>query len=414
VIITVFLTSYKVSSIMRVEVITHKSGEQIPILLDQDGLPIPTPNEFILGRRSLGTNTLVRNLRELCILYRWLENVQVDIWERIYSGKFFSEAEIKGGMIESLRKEQANNHKVKKLSVKPLTFNQRLMTVRQFLSWCCDVHLSGLALDDLSYERKREQQERLLRWLDSSFINAPPDNVKQRKGLSEAEAQYLTNLLNPDNSNVFGRDSAVRARNYVLTILMLNYGLRPGEALSLRVEDVEFGAISAIRILRRPQDPNDKRRPRPQIKRNGRVMPIDDPHFIKILDRYILQEREVLEAKSDKETDYLILSDEGQPLSQSSVTQFFQILRYRYPDDLPSHLTAKALRHTFSSFMEKSLRALGMEEERRKQALAFLRGDSSLGSQAVYIAQEIEEQACTALKSLHRRLLGNDYERRTA
>lgn len=399
---------------MRVEVITHKSGEQLPIILDHDGLPIPTPNEFILGRRSLGTNTLVRNSRELCILYRWLETANIDIWGRIYSGKFFSEAEIKGGLIESLRKEQVNNHKVKKLSVKPLTFNQRLMTIRQFLSWCCDVHLSCLALEDMSYERKREQQERLLRWLDSSFINSPPDNVKQRKGLSEIEAKFLTNVLNPDNPHAIGRNVAVRVRNYVLTILMLNYGLRPGEALSLRVEDVEFGAISAIRVQRRAPDLSDKRRPRPQIKRNGRVMPIDDLQFIKILDQYILQYREELEAKSPQETDYLILSDEGEPLSQSSVTQFFQILRDRYPDDLPAHLTAKALRHTFSSLMEKSLRALGMEEERRKQALAFLRGDSSLGSQAVYIAQEIEEQACTALKSLHRKLLGDDYEYRTA
>lgn len=399
---------------MRVEVITHKSGEQLPILLDHDGLPIPTPNEFILGRRSLGTNTLVRNLRELCILYRWLEDVQIDIWERLYSGKFFNEAEIKGSLLEALRKEQSNNHKVKKLSVKPLTFNQRLMTIRQFLSWCCDVHLSSLALNDMSYERKREQQERLLRWLDSSFINAPPDNIKQRKGLSEPEAQFLTNMLNPSNPETIGRDSAVKVRNYILTMLMLNYGLRPGEVLNLMVEDIEFGAISAIRIQRRSPDSNDKRRPRPQIKRNGRVMPIDDHHFIQILDQYIVQDREKLESKSDKETDYLILSDDGHPLSQSSITQFFQILRDRYPNDLPPHLTAKALRHTFSSLMEKSLRALGMEEERRKQALAFLRGDSSLGSQAVYLAQEIEEQACTALKSLHRKLLGDDYEYSTA
>jgi len=59
-------------------------------------------------------------------------------------------------------------------------------------------------------------------------------------------------------------------------MIMLNYGLRPGELLSLRVEDIEFGAISAIRVTRRPPNPNDKRNPRPQIKRNGRVLPIDN------------------------------------------------------------------------------------------------------------------------------------------
>ena len=83
---------------MRVEVITHKSGDQLPILLDSDGLPIPTPNEYILGRRSLSTNTLVRNLRELAIFYRWLERETIDLWHRIQTGRAFTEAEVKSGI----------------------------------------------------------------------------------------------------------------------------------------------------------------------------------------------------------------------------------------------------------------------------------------------------------------------------
>jgi len=55
--------------------------------------------------------------------------------------------------------------------------------------------------------------------------------------------------------------------------------------------------------------------------------------------------------------------------------------------------------------MERTLRNAGLDEERRKQALAILRGDSSLESQSVYIAQEIEEQANRALKNFQRNLL---------
>jgi hypothetical protein len=57
---------------MYVEIVDHPSGDQLPILLDSDGLPIPMPSEFMMGRRALGINTLVRNLRELSVLYRWL------------------------------------------------------------------------------------------------------------------------------------------------------------------------------------------------------------------------------------------------------------------------------------------------------------------------------------------------------
>jgi len=102
---------------MKIETITHSSGEQLPILFDDKGLPIPTPNEFILGRRHLSTNTLTRNLRELSVFYYWLENGKIDLWKRIKTSQSFSEAEIKGGMIEALRRDQATDRKIARLAV---------------------------------------------------------------------------------------------------------------------------------------------------------------------------------------------------------------------------------------------------------------------------------------------------------
>ena len=48
---------------MFVETIDHPFGDQLPILLDKDGLPIPMAWEFVMIRSSKATNTLVRNLR---------------------------------------------------------------------------------------------------------------------------------------------------------------------------------------------------------------------------------------------------------------------------------------------------------------------------------------------------------------
>ena len=390
---------------MKIEVITHPSGDQLPMLVDENGLPIPTPSEFIMGRRSLSTNTLIRNLRELSVFYSWLENEKIDLWKRIKTGQSFSEAEVKGGIIEAFRRDQASCRKITRITISPHTFNQRLTTVRQFLSWCFDMHLSSLPLSDHSYDRIREQQKRLLKWLDTSFINAPPSNKGKNKGLTDKEMSFLIHCLNPDNPEAIGRNPAVRFRNYISIMIMLYYGLRPGELLCLQVNDIEIGAISSIRVVRRPSDKNDPRKPRPKIKRNGRVMPIDDPVFAQRLDEYIMNWRDVLEKNTDINSEYLILSDEGSPLTQSTLTQFFQGLRNRFPKQLPSHLSAKALRHSFSSMMERTLRNAGLDEERRKQALAILRGDSSLESQSVYIAQEIEEQANRALKNFQRDLL---------
>lgn len=365
------------------------------MMLDATGMPVVLPNEFILARRSLSTNTLVRNLRELAVLYHWLEKSHCDLSAKLLAQNSFNEAELKGGLVEALRVDQANG---RVSAVSPNTFNQRLTTVRQFIGWCMDVLTSQLPMSSVDYERLRERKSFLLKTLDGSFMSAPPMRKSLRKGLNESEVDFLLEVLHPDADQGFGRDSAVRFRNYVSVGLMLFCGLRPGELLSLRVEDVQVGAISAIKVERRPADPFDTRRPRPHIKRNGRVIPIDNRQLAFTLNEYIVTWREVLENKSNVESDYLILSDDGTPLSQSSITQFFQLLRTHYSDHLPENLTAKSLRHTFSSRIERVLRASGMDEQRRREALALLRGDSSLESQDTYIAQEVEEQAIKSLK----------------
>ena len=307
---------------MKVETIAHESGDLLPLLLDRDGMPIPAPNEFIISRRALSPNTIIRNLRELSVFYLWLERQGINLDSHIYSERSFSEAEIKGSMVEFLRRDHDKRRRVKKLVVTPNTFNQRLMTIRQYLVWYFDVAICSLPTSSKDYELILENKKRVLGFIETSFIEAPPTNKSNRKGLDGNEVDYLLSVLDPESDKGFGKFPAVKHRNYIITMIMLYYGLRPGELLSLRVEDVEIGAISSLRVERRSPDPSDGRKPRPQIKRNGRVLPIDDPIFAKSLDQYIMHWRDVLEEKSESETEYLILSDEGEPLSQSSITQF--------------------------------------------------------------------------------------------
>lgn len=387
---------------MRVEVVNHKSGEQFPILLDDQGLPLVLPNEFVMSRRSLSVNTQVRNLRELAILYRWLENERHELSAKLLGKNTFNEADLNGGLVEALRFEQLQD---RRKAVAPSTFNQRLTTVRQFFSWCMDMQMSQMSALAQDYDYFRDKREFVLKTLNGAFISYAPVRKRLRKGLDEMEVVFLLQVLNPKYEQGFGRATAVKSRNYVSVGLMLFCGLRPGELLSLRVEDIQIGAISAVSVERRAPDFKDKRKPRPQIKRNGRVIPIENREFISALDEYIVTWREELEERAEQESDYLVLSDEGEPLSQASITQFFQLLRTRYSNELPANLTAKTLRHTFSSRLERVLRKAGMDEQRRREALALLRGDSSLSSQDIYLAQEIEEQAVRSLKHYQAEIL---------
>lgn len=164
---------------MRIEIITHSSGDRIPLLLDADGLPIPLPNEFILSRRYLSPNTLIRNLRKLAVFYRWLDKANIDFLHQLASSGF-TEAEVSGSLIEALKRDQDVRVKIKRIAVTPNTFNQRLTTVRQYSAWC----LSGnMPYDCIAFERLRENKKRLLSFWDRAFVNASPANHKTRKGL---------------------------------------------------------------------------------------------------------------------------------------------------------------------------------------------------------------------------------------
>ena len=156
---------------MKIELVTHKTGEQIPMMLDASGMPVVLPNEFVLSRRSLSTNTLVRNLRELSVLYRWLDKSNCDLSAKLLAQNSFNEAELKGGLVEALRIDQANG---RISAVAPNTFNQRLTTIRQFFSWCMDVLTSQLPLSSLDYERLRERKSFLLKMLN----NGPPRSLR--------------------------------------------------------------------------------------------------------------------------------------------------------------------------------------------------------------------------------------------
>lgn len=183
-----------------------------------------------MGRRNLSTNTLIRNLRELSVLYRWFNVHRIDMHSRLKNGALFSEAEFRGSLLEFLRKDMEIESKV----VAPHTFNSRLATIRQYFVWEIDVYLSSLPSNDSQYDSIQESRKRIIAWIEKGFINSPKSAGISRKALTEDEARFLVNCLNPESADSFAFYEPIKYRNFVAVSLMLNCGLRPGELLSLR------------------------------------------------------------------------------------------------------------------------------------------------------------------------------------
>ncbi|KAB0650430.1 site-specific integrase [Acinetobacter bohemicus] len=389
---------------MDIEEIFHNSGELIPILLDDEGMPIPLPNEFILSKLNSSSNTRLRNLREIKLLYEWMQLHKIDLYERLIQKKPFTEAEIIGSLAPFLRKNHEKKHKIIKIAVGPDTFNQKLNTIKDFLNWYLEVYIGALPFTSSNYQYYFTYKTRLISLLDRCSINSPPKNKNLDKGLTTHEQLNLIKLIKPKVES----QNPIEYRNYIIVMLMLSFGLRPGEVLSLRVEDIQLGSISSIRVHRRAPDIKDKRKQRPLIKRNGRTLAINDKSLAAELDLYITKWREMLDERNQTnlEWDYLIINKDGAPLSLPSITQYFQILRERHANVLPTKFSPKALRHTFSVSMERLLREAGVEEDNRKKALAYLRGDSSLSSQDVYTFKETELEANKYLGQYQREIFG--------
>lgn len=405
---------------MAVVMVEHETGERLPMIVDLDGLPEPFPCEWLLSRRGSSTNTLVRNARELDIMFNWVWEREIDFLARIRSNQIFTEAELKGSLVERLR------HSIKSATalqagatglvvqrpepVAAETFNQRLMTVKAFFDFSFAVELGALSNDDPMWLRIQGHREHVSEVLGRAFVAEVGSSTTLVSDLNDSELERFTAIISYRNPNAYGVNEHVRFRNYICAMIMLRYGLRMGELLSLRVEDIVMGRISEIRVVRRPDDPKDPRKPRPKVKRLARQLPIDEPNFAKELSEYIDLHREaMMEAGDADDHDYLIVSDEGAPLHPNTLGQYFRILRGRHPTDLPENLTAHMLRHTFSTRVERHLREQGVKEQKRKEILAALRGDSSTESQDVYVRQEVIRQGQKSLRAYHEKMLNPEF-----
>jgi integrase len=384
---------------MRVESIVQPEGEELVLLLDGDEMPIPIANEWLLTRRGRAGGTLVRNARELAPLFEWVNNNDVNLRERLFLGRGFTEAEIAGSLIESLRRDRRKLTRVKKLAVSPDTFNKRLDTVQNFLKWCFSVAVSGSHDNERLVERIRTSRDQVMLWFSNSHMNSEPTK-NLNKSITPKQEISLLEALDPKglpSTSLYKR--ALQSRNFVTAILSLFCGLRRGEALCLRVEDIVTSSpIPQVNVRRRAPDIKDKRQPRPSVKRNGRVLPLD-PFWARAVDDYITEWRDVLQERGNEESEYLLLSSNGKPLSTSGYNKVFRVVREKNPDSLPASLTPHSLRYAFSNNMLQQLIAAGLPEDEARRQLAILRGDSSESSQDVYVANLVSERASRQLLS---------------
>ncbi|MBL6078185.1 site-specific integrase [Belnapia sp. T18] len=365
----------------------------MPFLVTRvDGLPLEAVIDWIIAQRRTykQARTLEADLENLQYLYLWADAENIDLSARVVSGRFFTDEELRsllrfsGWRLWRALEEIAENRFLTgrcPLPSRPTRVDvlrrppdyvglsvkrNRLQTIHAFLEFNSGGYEKRMAVHAGHDTRAAYASQRLscLKRIASEYKEIPVGTDVPRKGISEAHQLQLRAVIEPDHpDNPW--EPAVRVRNRLIVLMLLDLGIRRGELLVIRTQDLTFTASRcAVAVHRRPDDPLDPRTTQPATKTFPRQLSAGG-RLSGLLHEYITEIRRKLPG-ARRHPFLLVNSRAGGPLSVSSVNKLFSALRKRVTG-LPAELTPHAMRHTWNDRFSEQAERKGLAPEREEK-----------------------------------------------
>lgn len=426
----------------KVKTITTPIGESFPLLINSDtGIPDINSTLFILTQvRSTGkaAATIKYALNNISFFKLLLEKYNMSeelLIKRFEEGRLFQPYELEGIVedskfkidniiddiskakddellwmknfsLKSLEKFRSRNLFNQRKFVDKSTAGNRLRTIRDYTVWLAEMHLSRIKADSLNFLTLKDNIKDF-----KEKINAliPPKLSKSlidgKEGLLEEELKSLLNLINRKSEDNPFRGEFLKSRNEVIFVWLIQFGIRKGELLNVKISDIDFRK-KQVAILRRADDIDDPRTDRPNVKTRGRILAIPDK-IMEITEHYILDHRSKI--RGSKKHEYLIVSAvDGVPLGLEAISVMFRRLRKKFPQ-LPDDFSAHILRHTWNDSFSKLMDTKNITEEREQQVRNYQMGwrDGSTMSEN-YTKRHIHAKANEAINEMAEKLFNNN------
>ena len=311
------------------------SGERYCMVVDRaTGLPMYYPTLFLTTQiRNKGNafSTTLAAANNLVLLLRFVDRRGINLEQRFLTKDFFRPHELddlrdfaqcKQGKRPLIASSTPWLADVMTDTVDNGTQHSRLTTFANYLHWYAMHILKTAELEVVEQINAMAQQIKTRR-----PSKKHRSSELQDRSLSDVQLDVLFEVIrlgstqNPFSANV-------QRRNQLMILLLFYLGIRGGELLNIRIQDIDFSS-HRIRIVRRADERADSRTNEPNAKTKERLLPLAES-LIQELHSYITQDRRKI--RNAKKNDYLFVTYKrgptvGNPISKARYHKIFSLVK---------------------------------------------------------------------------------------
>lgn len=405
------LRSYSIKSFVM------KSGERYCLLVDKvSGLPLYYPNLFVttqIRNNSLSVAVMKQSLISINVLLMFCDERQIDLEARFLKREFFELHELdairdhcqlrfarervdtSGNVIPLSPKGRPKRLKVTGLASEYM----RLTHIGKYVKWLADILLSSA---------KDLQTTRAINAMQEGLESRRPANKGRNqegreKGLTKEQIAVLLEVIRPGSEGNPFENLAIQVRNQLMIWVLLHLGIRGGELLNLRINDIDWSKNQIV-IARRADEKSDPRVDQPLVKTLDRRLPMKDT-LANAIHQYVTNHRK--KVPGARKNDYLFVTHksgptQGQPISSSAYRQVINLIAGASPQlaCLHGHDLRHTWNHDFSEVMDQKQRQGETSPEQQKEQeemRSYLQGwKKGSKTSAIYNKRFIEAKAMEA------------------
>lgn len=387
-------------------------GERYCHVVDHSsGLPEYYPCLYLttqLRNRGDASSTIESVAGHLVVLLRFAHHFGIDLGLRLLERAYLHEHEL-DALRDFAQHRFRKTPKIPSLKV-PSSFDgmdkpedivnsgtqyARLTTIAFYLGWLAKHILHNPNHDDTTRINAMVEQLKARR-----PVRKGRNQIKDR-ALDDAQIEILFEVIRLGSEhNPFVKP--LQRRNRLMILLLFHLGIRGGELLNIRIDDIDMTS-QRIRIARRADEIDDPRIRQPNVKTLERLIPLSD-NLIKEIYEYITQDRRhVPNARKNK---YLFVTHKngpsvGKPVSKASYHKVMAVVRAVSPKLYA--MTGHMLRHTWNYKFSAKMDSMDvpLSEEKQEQIRSFLMGwKPGSGTASTYNKRFIEQKAFDAAISM--------------